>query len=187
MSTIFSRKNVDAALRAVVQQYNALHQATISTSVDGYHRDISGVASGDFSAPGSSNLQVSAASATDLATSLTLVLNIQGVLHDHFADDSAHLKADSVNVAFDGYAIDNTSGATQLSSAILMANAIKLNYNAHLTQSGVHLKSDTANNVSTSDATDQSSLDTLLNAMKTKVNAHIVSGPTVGRVKLIDG
>jgi|SRR5271169_2645898 len=186
MSTIFSRKNDTSAVSAVVQQYNALHEATISTTTDGYHRDISGVPGGDFRNPTSVNLQVSATNASDLASSLVLVLNEQGVLAQHFADDAAHLMADTVNVAFDGYAVDNTNGTTQLSSAIAMANAMKLDYNAHLTQSGVHRKSDTANNVSTSDATDLTSLETLLNAMKTKVNAHIVSGPTVGRVKLVD-
>lgn len=185
MSTIFSKKDVDAICRACVQQYNALHAATISASTDGYHRDISGVASGDFSAPSSSNLQVSAATASNLATTTTLALNIQGVLHVHFADDSAHLIADTVNVALDGYAVDYTSGTTQLNSVVAMLNAAKVVFNAHLSQSGVHLKTDDANSVATSDATDLSSAQTLANAMKTKINAHIISGPSVGRIKLL--
>lgn len=189
MATIFSRKNVDAVCRACAQQYNALHEATISTSTDGYHRDISGVVdTGDsFSNPISKSLQVTAASATTLPTVLLSALNIQAVLHMHFADAEAHLKADSVNVGLDGYAIDNTSATTQQSSANLMLNAAKVVLNAHLTQSGVHRKSDTANSVATTDASNLATSETLANALKSAINAHIVSGPTVGRVHLLDG
>ena len=181
MSTIFSRKDVDSVARALVQQYNALHQATIATTVDGYHRDISGVPSGDFSAPSSADLQVSADDATDLASSQALALNLKGVLSVHFADDQAHLIADTVNVTFegDGYVADT------LAHAEVLANQMKADFNAHLTQSGVHLNNDMGNTVVSADATDQGSLDTLLNETKVNVNAHILSGPTVGRVKLI--
>ncbi len=185
MSTIFSSKNDDSAVRALVQQYNVLHDATISVTTDGYHRDISGVPGGDFSFPTSSNLQVSAATASNLATTLTLAKNVQGVMKVHFADDSAHLIADTVNVTFETLLIDNTSGATQLSSVILMLNREKLDFNAHLSQSGVHLKTDAHNTVSASDATDLGTSETLANALKTAVNSHILSGPTVGRIKLL--
>lgn len=184
MSTIFPQITSEALIRALVQQYNALHQATITTSTAGFHRDISGVPSGDFSSPSSSNLQVSAATASDLATVLTMALNIQGVLKVHFADNVSHLIADSVNVGLDGYSIDNTSGATKLSSVILMLNAAKVVSNAHLTQSGVHLNNDGTNTVATADATDLASAITLANGIKAKVNPHIISGPTVGRIKL---
>ena len=101
------------------------------------------------------------------------------------ADDSAHLLADTLNVAFDGYAIDNTSGATQLTSVCAMLNAEKVGFNAHLSQAGVHVNNDGTNSVATSDATDLTSAEALANAMKTKINAHIVSGPSAGRIKLI--
>lgn len=184
MSTIFSQRTSEAAIRALVQQYNALHQATIATSTAGFHRDISGIPAGDYRFPTSSNLQVTAATATNLATTLTMALNMQGVLKVHFADDVAHLIADTVNVALDGYSIDNTNATTQLSSVILMLNAAKVVFNAHLTQSGVHLNNDGTNTVATTNASDLATSITLVNAMKTKVNAHIVSGPTVGRIKL---
>jgi hypothetical protein len=184
MSTIFSQRTSEAIIRALVRQYNALHQATIATSTAGFHRDISGVPAGDFRFPTSSNLQVSAANSTDLPTVLVLAKNLQGVLQVHLADDEAHLIADAVNVGANALLIDNTSGATQLSSVIIMLNAIKVAFNAHLTQSGVHLNNDGTNSVATANATDLATSITLANAMKTKVNTHIVSGPAVGRIKL---
>jgi hypothetical protein len=185
MSTIYTRRDVESLTRAVVMQYNALHQATTATTVDGYHRDISGIPAGDFRFPTSSNLQVTAANGTTLATTITLALNIQGVQHVEFLDEEAHLKVDATNTALDGYSIDNTSAATQLSSVIIMLNVAKSTHNAHLTQSGVHRKNDTANAVATVDATDLTSAETLANAIKTAKNAHIISGPTVGRVRII--
>lgn len=187
MSTIFSRKDVDSLARALVQQYNALHQATVSASEDGYHRDVSGVPAGDFSAPSSSVLAISAASASSLALSIVSALNCQGVLHVHFNDDSAHLKVDAASIAegLDGYAIDNTSAETQLSSVCSMLTWAKAVFNEHLSSSGVHLKSDTQHVIGTTDATDLSSAEALADALKVAVNAHILSGPSVGRIKLV--
>lgn len=182
MSTIFSRNNSEAAFRALVQQYNALNQATLVTSQ--FHRDISGVAGGDFRFPTSTTLAVSAATAVDLPTTLALAKNIQGVCHVHLPDDAAHLLSDNTYLSLDGYAIDNTSGASQLSSVILLLNAAKAIINVHYTASGVHVNNDATNTISTAGATDLASSETLANAIKTKINAHILSGPSVGRIKL---
>lgn len=184
MSTIFSTKDVDSLARALVLQYNALHDATVSASTDGYHRDISGVAGGTYEYPTSTPLQVTAATASSLSTTITLALNLKGVLSMHWLDDSAHLIADTVSDLTE-FVIDNTSAGTQLSSVIEMLNAEKLYHNSHLEAVGVHLKDDVHNACSTTDASNLATAQTLANDMKALVNSHILNGPSCGRIKLL--
>jgi len=177
------RKAQLASESAVVSAINALLDANLSTQV---HRDKTATPAGDSLNPSSTVLTVSAANASSLSTSLTLALNIQGVLAVHFADDSAHLVADAVNVNFDGYAIDNTSGTTQLATAILLANAMKVDYEAHRVSTVFHVNADSTHTISASAATDQTSLNTLLNELKTDVTAHVADGGSVQRLVLIN-
>jgi hypothetical protein len=216
MSTIYANKDVETLCRALVNQYNALHDGyTLSTTQGAayFHRDISGIAAGDYRFPTSTNLQVSYANGTDLPSTLKLAaghdgyavsidgyISIQGALHYHFLDDSAHLYRDLSDtsdaykgVGLDGYVIDNTSATTQLSSLILLLNAAKVLFNAHLTAqtdatettvaTNIHVVNDTTNSVATANATDLPSSEALAIALKTAINAHIISGPSVGRIK----
>lgn len=181
MATLFVRKTDSAIVRALVKQYNALHDL-----VDGYgqvvqyHRDVSGVDSGNWESPASVSLQVSAADATDLPTSVVLANNLLAVARQHIADGEAHLLADTTNAVtlVDGY-------ATDLPSVEVVANHVRLKYLAHRTQGGIHVVNDTVNVASTTPATDQSTSNSLLNDLKAKLNAHISSGPSLGRIKLI--
>ncbi len=172
------RKAQLASESPVVAAINALLDANLSTQV---HRDKTATPAGDALNPSSTVLTVSAANATDLATSLTLVNNIKGVLAVHLADTSAHLEADTTNDNFDGYAL-----GTDLASAILLANAIKVDYTAHIASTVFHVNADSTNTVSASAATDQSSLNTLLNEVKGDLTAHIADGGSVQRLVLID-
>lgn len=74
-----------------------------------------------------------------------------------------------------------TSDATDLPTAIVLANVCKASYNAHLVQFDVHIVADATNVVSAANATDQGTVDTLLNAIKAAFNAHaalLTSHPT---------
>ncbi len=69
------------------------------------------------------------------------------------------------------------STATNLSSAITIANDIKLKYSSHIVNTGVHKPNDTLNVIALNDAHDLSSLINLLVHMKTTYNSHLTEGP----------
>lgn len=136
---------------------------------------------------------VTAAVASDLATSLTLVNELADVFYGpasttsspfpgHALDALAHVAADSTNGA-----LTAARPATSLATAITLANEIKADYNAHLTQSGVHLNNDSTNTISSSNASDQSSLNTLLNELRTNMAAHIASAVAGYSLRIIEG
>lgn len=118
---------------------------------------------------------ISAANASDLATSLVLAEQIRGVYNAHLDNDAAHKLADPKPAL---------SPATTLATAITLANAIKADYNTHIASTTYHYNADATNAITSSNATDQSSLNTLLNELKTDMNAHIASGPAGALVRL---
>lgn len=172
------RKAQLASEPAVASAINALIDARLSTQV---HRDKTSIPAGDSLNPSSTVLQVTAANASDLATSITLANSIKGILGVHMADSSAHLEADLTNINFDGYAL-----ASDLATVIALANAMKVNHNAHCANTDCHLNADSTNTVSASAASDQSSSNTLLNELKSDLNAHIANAGLIQRLILID-
>lgn len=129
-----------------------------------------------------SEMLVTAANASDLATSLTLLDNIRAVLAFHFADTLAHTTADATALAAMGARV--TDGT--LASAQTAANAHKSAWNTHILSTAVHPHADTLNTVSSANASDQSSLNTLLNEIKGDVNAALASGPPSPAMRLVD-
>lgn len=176
------RKAQLASESALVTAVNAALDGHLSSEI---HRDKTSVPAGDSLNPSSTVLTIDSANASSLATSLVLVAEIQGVLAVHMADDSAHLEADTTNVNFDGYALDLTDNTTKLATAILLANAIKVDYEAHRVSTVFHVNADSSHTISASAATDQNSLNTLLNELKTDITAHIAGGPAWQRLVLI--
>lgn len=172
------RKSQLASEAALVAAVNAALDGNLTTQV---HRDKTSTPAGDSLNPSSTLLAIASANASSLGTSITLANEIKGVLKVHMADDSAHLAADAVNIAFDGYAL-----ASNLATGIALANAIKVNYEVHRVSTVFHLNADSTNTISASAATDQSSLNTLLNELKTDINAHIANGGSTQRLVLID-
>ena len=123
-----------------------------------------------------SEATVTAANATDLASSLTLVNNILGVYQFHMADTLAHK---TTGVALASYAF-----ATDLASAIARANDIQTKYNTHRASTTYHYNADATNVSSAAAASDQGTLNTLLNDLKTQLNAHM-DGPTAKSLRLV--
>jgi len=68
--------------------------------------------------------------------------------------------------------LEDTTDATDLATAIVLANAAKATYNLHIASTAKHVAADATNPTADADATDQSTLDTLVNAMKVDFNAH---------------
>lgn len=125
-----------------------------------------------------SEVTITSADASDLATSLTLVNEILAVYTFHMADTLAHKTT--------GVALASTTPATSLATAITRANDIKSKYNTHRASTTYHYVADSTNATSSPDATDQSSLNTLLNELKADINAHMASGPTAKSIRLVD-
>lgn len=72
--------------------------------------------------------------------------------------------------------------ATNLTSALVMANSLKLNFNAHLRNPNSHSPNDIDELVEIVDATDQASLNILLNELKDRYSTHIQKGSGLGLV-----
>lgn len=121
---------------------------------------------------------ITAANATDLATSLTLVNQIKAVYEFHRVDLLAHTASDTTNAIA-------APLATDLATAQTLANELKTDYNAHRTQAGVHDNNDATNTITSANATDQGTLNTLLNELKTDINAHMASGPAGKSVRSV--
>lgn len=134
---------------------------------------------------------ITAANASDLATSLTLVNAIANWLYGpgagsawpgHLNDTCAHKVADTTNTR-------SAPLATDLATAQTLANEIKTDYEAHRASATYHYTADATNTIVAANATDQSSLNTLLNELKTDINTHAASAPTSNASipRLVDG
>lgn len=121
---------------------------------------------------------VTAANASSLATSLTLVNQLLAVYRFHMADTLAHKVT--------GVALASYSAATDLATAITRANDIKAKYEVHRASTTYHYNADSTNTIAAADATDQTSLNTLLNELKTDFNAHMASGPTGASIRAVN-
>jgi galactitol-specific phosphotransferase system IIB component len=161
---------------SLVAAWNAKQEASVASF---FHADITQKTSGGDFAPTVANDTASAANATDLATSLTLVNQLKGVTDRHFVDTRAHNTAVS--------AVTTLADATDLTTAIALANDIKSRYNTggHVNGSNIHFNNDSTNTIAAANATDQTTLDTLLNELKTDVNAHIISAPLGAMIQLV--
>lgn len=124
-----------------------------------------------------SEVTITAANASNLATSLTLVNQILDVYKFHMADTLAHK---TTGVALASYAY-----ATDLTTAMARANDIKAKYETHRASTTYHYNADATNTIAADDATDQTTLNTLLNELKTDINAHMADGPAAKSLRLV--
>lgn len=154
-------RNTDPVLACVCTAHNQL-KAQIGAG-SSFHLDASEVA-------------VSAANASSLATSLALAKQLRTVYLFHLADTLAHKVVDTPPAL---------SEPTDLATAITFANALKADYNTHRASTTYHHNADSTNAVSSSDASDQASLNTLLNEIKTDLAAHIASAPSAPSLRLV--
>lgn len=124
-----------------------------------------------------SEVTVTAADASSLDTSLTLVNQLRAVYEFHKADTLAHKAADTATLT--------APAATDLASAITLANELKGDYNVHRASTSWHYNADSTNVVAASNASDQGTLNTLLNDIKTQFLAHFADAPSCPSVRLI--
>jgi hypothetical protein len=177
------RKVPDAIVFALVAVYN-LFKRELCSSISSYpHCDITSTTSGDYTAPTSSALLPSSASATTLPTTITRAENIRTVLLVHFLDAIAHVAADAVAYA----AITTTTVplATDQATVNAALNAMKAAWNTNLASTATHFTADSTYTVATADATDLASSEALANALYTAVRGHIQFGFTTPSIQLV--
>lgn len=174
------RKGTGEVLPAMVSSFNAM-RAGVAASDSKFHKGVTSTTSGDFTAKTSSPLLVTAANATNLATSITLVNNIKKVYNLHCADALSHKEADTAND------VTTADAATTLAQVETLAIALKAAYNLHIADTTYHYTADTSNAVSSADpSNNQTDTDTLLNEMKGDLNAHIVGAVAGDCLELIE-
>lgn len=182
-------RNTPLAIQhALVASHNLQRKAIVDDLTTYPHYDATATMStGDYMRPSVAALQVTAATASSLATSRTLTRDIWFVATTHFADaiaDSganggAHAAADDTAITAFG---DNIATDANLAAIEAALNAYKAALNVHASESGVHAHDDSALVISTADASDQSSANTLANAIKAALNTHIsaaLAGPSI--------
>lgn len=119
---------------------------------------------------------ITAANASDLATSLVLAEAVRVTYLAHLADDLAHKAADPPPAL---------TAATSLATAITLANAIKADMNTHIASTTYHYVADGVNTIAATDASDQGTLNTLLNELKGDLNLHMASGPAAPSLRAV--
>lgn len=171
------RRGSDGVLAALVRAHNDTRRAVVGTS---FHADVTSDTSGDFANPVATAATVTAANATNLATSLTLVNDLRRRMLQHFGDALGHKVADTVATA-----AVTLPQATILDEAVALANQLKSVYNTHRASTTYHYTADSTNAVTADNADDQTTLNTLLNEMKGDFNAHIASAPAGQSINIV--
>lgn len=176
------RKGMGAQINAaLVGSFNAL-RGTVAGANSKYHKDATpgGATTGDFSAPAVSALAIAAADATNTATGLTLVNELQTKLLVHFADAVAHKAADTTNSG----ALAAGAVATNDATTVTLAGLIKTAFNAHNSSTVFHYTADTNDDSTT--ITDAATARTSINAVKAALNLHLASTPAGDAINLVD-
>jgi hypothetical protein len=117
---------------------------------------------------------VTAAAATDEATSVALANDLKAQYNAHIADTDAHVAADATNPTA-------AADATDLATVITLANEAKGDLNAHIVLTASHRGAGGAGGVggqtvTTADGTDQTTANALCNALKAAMNRHFSAG-----------
>jgi len=159
----------DVLIKLLLREHNNAVQA-IAELESRVHADRSSESAGARDLPSSTALEVTAPNATNLATAITLALDLKRVAFAHFRDDLAHKEAGE----FDLGVVDPTNEA----SLVAWCTAYKVEHNGHLEDTDKHLIADVTNAIAASTPTDLAECITLLNEAKTDLNAHILDAPT---------
>lgn len=174
------RKGTGEVLPALVSSYNDM-RAGVAVSDSKFHKGVTSTTSGDYTAKTSSPLQVTAADATDLASSIVLVNEIKLVYNLHCADALSHKVADTDND------VTTADALTTLAQVETLAIDLKAAYNTHIASTTYHYTADSTNAVAAADpSNNQTNTNTLLNEMKDDLNAHITGAVAGDVVELID-
>ncbi len=176
---IDARHSDSSVFTALVKAHNDSWRAYTEVETTFPHADITSQTTGDWRYPVDAPLQVTAATATNLATVILSANNSRQVTIMHFADALAHRNADTTNALTAPVATDQTTANTLL-------NQIKAKCNLHVSQATTHWTDDATNSITAPNATDLGTSQTLADAIKVFLNAHVIFAGETKLVKVID-
>ncbi len=162
MSTLI--RKTDPFIAVMCAAFNALKQEVLAATTT-YHMD-------------ATEKVVTAADATDLASSIVLANDLRAVWVAHKADTLALKTVDTATLT--------APVMTTLATGYTLANEIKGDYATHIASTAWHYAADSTNTIAASDATTQESLNTLLNELKADLNLHMADAPTTRSFRVVD-
>ena len=212
MSSFISQKDVVSEAASFIAAFNQLHDAVIQQGASGvsnfsptgglYHRDVTSVPNGSnfqsvdaqYGVVPSVPMVVKAMGATGLPASAAAAIDLQGKLLAHFNDDNSHIVPDLVNAA--GLSVVPVPSPSSVTGVSHLLNSCQVFYNAHLTASSAsgvfgpgqvqcHVLNDVLNSTSIPTAVGTGTAFTLAGGLASGVSAHLLTGPSVGRLKLV--
>jgi len=124
---------------------------------------------------------VSAATAVDLGTSITLTNQIKAIYNTHVVDLLAHGSADSADVVATATAVDQTT-------VIALAHDLAAAYELHRVKvtgsPAVHYNADSTNSLTSTTVTTLAHVEAVMTDMKAKLNLHMASAPLGSSMRL---
>lgn len=171
MGSLNAKDTPPARVAACIEVTNQITQALGSMGVLPHY-------SSPFDSTGAVRTLVTAADASNLATSKTLAKALADALIAHGASTDKHSAADSIQIA--AYASSPAEPA-DLTEVQAVLNEVKSKFNTHIANATPHrgvggAGKATIGTVTTADATDQTTANTLANALKAALNAHDRAG-----------
>lgn len=164
----------EAAWRALTIAHNAFLRKFVDTETTFPHYEVTGITTGDFSAPVTTALLIASSGTTTLAAVKTMANEARTVLVAHLGDTNAHIAADTVNAALIAVTLyaDLTTTSTQ-DETDTFVNALVTAYEAHRILTTKHSHADTTNLITATSAIDLASSKLAVADVKAQVNAHI--------------
>lgn len=166
----------DVSLKVLIAQHNAAVDE-IARLKDTVHYDVSARRGGAADNPRAVPYEVTAPDATNLATAITLALNIKQQAGYHWRNAFAHVDGSVLTFT----APDPTNEGTLVTWCI----ELKAKYNGHLEDTDQHQKTDVTNAIAASTPTNTAECVTLLNEAKADLNAHILDAPLAAKINSI--
>ncbi len=176
----------EAAWRALAIAHNAFLREFVDTETTYPHYEVTGITTGDFSAPVMTALLVTASSTATLADVKIMANECRTVLLAQFNDTNAHIAADAVNAALIATTLyadlddDSTQGDTDT-----FINALMTAYEAHRILTTKHSHADTTNLITATSSVDLASSKLAIADVKAMANAHNNLSWTTPSIELV--
>ncbi len=176
----------EAAWRALAIAHNAFVRKFVDVETTFPHYEVTGITTGDFSAPVMTALQITSSGTTTLAAVKTMANEARVVLLAHFADANGHIAADTVNAALiDLDALDELVTASTQDETDTFVNALITAYEAHRILTTKHSHADSTNLITATSAVDLASSKLAVADAKAMTNAHINLSWTTPSIELV--
>lgn len=176
----------EAAWRALAIAHNAFVRQFVDTETTFPHYEVTGITTGDFSAPVMTALLITSTSTATLAAVKIMANEARVVLLAHLGDANGHKLADATNIALiDLDALDDLTSTSTQDETDTFINALMTAYEAHRILTTVHSHADSTNLITATSAVDLASSKLAIADVKAMVNAHNNLSWTTPSIELV--